>query len=60
MVKTINDSKTLMKLISCECKCKIKWCKMVKPNSNYKLNEEMRRCEIHKSMHPKNNIYLKS
>ena len=45
MITGINESKTLTKHVSCECKCKFDWRKC---NSNQKWNKNKCRCEFKK------------
>ena len=51
MITGINESKTLTKHISCECKCKVDGRKC---NSNEKWNNDKCRCEC-----KKHHIYVK-
>ena len=57
MITGINESKTLTKHISCECKCKFDGRKC---NSNQKWNNDKCRCECKKTSYMWKRLYLES
>ena len=57
MITGINESKTLIKHISCECKCKFDG---IKCNSNQWWNNDKCQCECKKHHICKERLYLES